>query len=502
MSESKAITVIQRHEQFLDRQQDRLVKWISPGSGLEASALKRFALHDIQVNPKLAQCTEISIYLALLACAVSGLEPGSMKQEAFLVPFQNTYGDRKVMEATFMIGWRGIVRQARRAGINIKSGVVRERDKFDFDRGSTPFITHKEALGSRGAMQGTYAWARLPDGDLDIEVMDLDTIGRIRQAAQRGKASPAWQQWEDEMARKSAIRRLGKRLPLGRDYYAGELVERAHHRGDDDEAPSGPRSMVDALNLLTEGEVMRGIEDDNAQAIVFSAPPIEIVSSDKPELVTGKPRKTSPARPTSASEPTRSPASSESTSTRESGAASKEATGSSSPVSAVPTNAGSTNPPVASPAAASSSNGGTASTKASDTPSATTQASTAIPEAASSASTGNEPPSGNAPANDTSFGDFEDPDDVKVVASIPVAPKTCTEAVDQLRAWWETDGAGTDAPGFLSRFQAFAALCATRAEFDENRRPFMDYLNRFFEGPNATRQSAKNIYDNRIAQFK
>lgn len=214
-----------KHQQFLKARLDQISRWVT--QGVKPEALVRFALLDLSTNDKLRACTPESIYLALLACAVTGLEPGALKGEAYLVPFAG--------KAQFMPGWRGLVKQARRSRdiIGMVANVVREHDTFDMDMGTGNNLIHKPARSNRGDVIGSYAIATMAGGHHEIEWLDREDLDAIQAVAEKRGKSPAWADWEDQMQRKSAIRRLAKRLPLGADYHVGLALERAVDEGRD-----------------------------------------------------------------------------------------------------------------------------------------------------------------------------------------------------------------------------------------------------------------------------
>ncbi len=241
--DSSPAAVLQRHRTFLDARLGQLAKWVS--QGVRPEALVRFVLMDMSNNEKLRACTQQSIYLGLLACAVTGLEPGALKGEAYLVPFKG--------HATFIPGWKGLVKQARRSReiIGITANVVREHDKFDLDLGTSNTIIHKPALRERGDVIGAYAIANMDGGHRELEWMDREDLDAIQRVAESRGKSPAWKDWEDQMQRKSPIRRLCKRLPLGADYFVALALEQAHDEGRDQkdvlaQETDGAASRVDA----------------------------------------------------------------------------------------------------------------------------------------------------------------------------------------------------------------------------------------------------------------
>lgn len=219
-----------RHQDFLKARMDQIGRWVT--QGVRPEALVRFVLMDLSTNEKLRQSTPESVYLALLACAVTGLEPGALKGEAYLVPFST----KGVLRAQFMPGWRGLVKQARRSRevLGIVANVVRERDTFDMDLGTSNSLTHKPAMsGGRGDVVGAYAIAQMTGGHREIEFMDIDDLAAVEKMATARGASDAWRNWPDQMQRKTPLRRLAKRLPLGADYYVGLALEQAASDGRD-----------------------------------------------------------------------------------------------------------------------------------------------------------------------------------------------------------------------------------------------------------------------------
>ena len=58
--------------------------------------------------------------------------------------------------------------------------------------------------------------AKLKDGSIEVEVLKPADIEKIR-GVSRSKDKGPWVDWWEEMAKKSSIRRLSKRLPLNTD---------------------------------------------------------------------------------------------------------------------------------------------------------------------------------------------------------------------------------------------------------------------------------------------
>lgn len=245
--------VLQQRKAFLDARLPMLAKWVR--GGVRPEALVRFCLLDMQQNQKLRDSDPQSIWLGLLACAVTGLEPGALHGHAYLVPFGG--------KAQFMAGYKGLIKMARRSGevAGMTSNVVHARDEFALDLGTANTLVHRPAIGDRGDVIGAYAIARMKDSAHEIEWMDVDDLAKVRKVADARGKSPAWATWEDQMQRKSVIRRLAKRLPLGNDYLVSVAIEQAQ---DD---------TGDAKDIID-------LETDGAASLSESAPQIHVEDPD------------------------------------------------------------------------------------------------------------------------------------------------------------------------------------------------------------------------------
>jgi recombination protein RecT len=176
------------------------------GSRELAERLARVAVTCISSDSKLGQCNAQSLVRTVLRLAEIGLEPG---RDAYLIP----YGQ----DCQAIIRWEGYVRAARMSGEikRVWSSVIREGDTYKIRAGSaSPSIEHEWDLTTkRGDVIGAYACAEWTDGTVEIEIVDRDYLDRCRKAA--GGKGQAWGQWFDQMARKSVVKRLCQRLPLG-----------------------------------------------------------------------------------------------------------------------------------------------------------------------------------------------------------------------------------------------------------------------------------------------
>jgi recombinational DNA repair protein RecT len=126
----------------------------------------------------------------------------------------------------------GLLKKVRNTGelLSISANVVYERDQFDYELGDQERIVHKPALGDRGKPIAAYAIAHLKGGGIEREVMTADAIRQVQAVSRATSDDTPWGKWPDEMARKTVIRRLYKRLPssteMDRYLNATPVVER------------------------------------------------------------------------------------------------------------------------------------------------------------------------------------------------------------------------------------------------------------------------------------
>lgn len=181
---------------------------------LNADRIIRVAMTSIQRTPKLLECDPISLVGAIIQSSQLGLEPDGILGHAYLVPFRNTKMNR--MEVQFIPGYKGLIDLARRSGqvVSIGSHVVYSNEKFELKFGFDETIQHEPLPPSkRGERKGVYAVARLKDGSAHFEFLWAEEVEAIKNTSKAKNFGP-WKTHEEEMWRKTAIRRLVKYLPV------------------------------------------------------------------------------------------------------------------------------------------------------------------------------------------------------------------------------------------------------------------------------------------------
>ena len=185
---------------------------------------QRVALTAIANNPDLLRADRRSLFNACGKAAQDGLLPDG--REAALVMFGQ--------QAQYMPMVAGVLKKVRNSGelAAISAHVVYSRDRFVMKLGDSEELIHEPPpLGEdRGEIVGAYAVATLKNGEKMREIMSKKDIERVR-AVSRAKNGGPWSQWWEEMAKKTVIRRLSKRLPMSTD--RDEAIRRVIERDDE-----------------------------------------------------------------------------------------------------------------------------------------------------------------------------------------------------------------------------------------------------------------------------
>jgi recombination protein RecT len=233
----------------------------------------RVALTAVQNNPDLLTVDRQSLFGAIVRLAQDGLLPDG--REAAIVKFGNK------AQAMPMIA--GILKKVRQSGdvAKVSAQVVYEKDEFVWRLGFDEDVTHNPPPldQPRGKAIGAYATAVLKDGSRLLEVMNHDEIEQVRKVS-RASGNGPWVQWWGEMARKTVMRRLSKRLPMSTD------LEDDFER--DETLPAEPATIhhVQPVSRLDQLEQHIGATADDEGE--FEEGPADADRGEKPTLAQAK----------------------------------------------------------------------------------------------------------------------------------------------------------------------------------------------------------------------
>ncbi len=236
------------------------------GKYLTAERMLRLCVMAVKKTPKLAACDPTTVLGAMMTSAALGLEPNTVQQQAFLIPYKTRRKNPStgqwvdVLECQFQIGYRGFVTLAYRTPRlkGLMAEAIHKGDHFKHRLGSGTFLEFEKALVDRGEMIGAFSYAQLDGGQEVACVLPLDEVLKIRsrsetyrtlvraveaaqneserQKAETKLAETPWVLWEDDMAAKSAIKKHAKLLPIASNdalAVAAEVDNRAEGGGLD-----------------------------------------------------------------------------------------------------------------------------------------------------------------------------------------------------------------------------------------------------------------------------
>lgn len=200
---------------FIQELRPEIAKALPPAVAkvLTPDRICRLALTALRMNTKLAECDFKSLAGALMTAAQLGLEPNTPLGHCYLIPRRN--GKTNQMEASFQIGYQGMVELAVRSGrIQTQYAFpVYQNDEFDYWYGLDSNLIHRPYLGgNRGPLVAVYAVAKYKDGGSNFVVLTIDEVEQYRKRSLASNNGP-WVTDYEAMACKTAFRRLFRWLP-------------------------------------------------------------------------------------------------------------------------------------------------------------------------------------------------------------------------------------------------------------------------------------------------
>lgn len=186
---------------------------------IKPARFRRNLATAVAQHPKLLQCDPGSVFYEVAKAAALGLLLDPQLGEAYLI---TGYADGGPVPQ-LRLGYRGLIKLARQSGevASIYAHEVCDLDRFHVALGSDKKLVHEpNYLTERGKIIMYYACVHYRDGTTDFEPMAMKDILAIRDRSDAWKAHKAgkikstpWATDEGEMAKKTVLRRLLKRVP-------------------------------------------------------------------------------------------------------------------------------------------------------------------------------------------------------------------------------------------------------------------------------------------------
>lgn len=212
---NKVVTVYDFMEQKKDLIAASLPKSITPDRLIGVFTM------ILRSSPELAACSQGSLVSAIIQTVQYGLTPGNIGH-CHYVPFNNKQKDGSYRkEVQFILGYKGIVELVNRCGkaVILSTEVVYENDDFEYSLGLNPILNHVPTSGERGQIIGVYCVAKnLVANEKIFIYLKKEDIDKVRKSSKAGQSNYSpWSTWYEEMAKKTAIKRICKLLPISVD---------------------------------------------------------------------------------------------------------------------------------------------------------------------------------------------------------------------------------------------------------------------------------------------
>lgn len=211
----------------------------------------RALMTSAQINPDILACSWNSLWLACMRACRDGLLPDGV--EGAIVPYKE--------KATWIPMYRGLLKKFQESGKFkwITANVVYEGDEFSHwidEYGE--HLKHVPSDRYDVPVQRVYAMATTKDGGVFVTVMPIGEINKIRGMSKARRDDSPWQQWPQEMMKKTALRRISKMLPS-----APQLDEE-----DEEEAPAQLRDVtsMEPRQRMTAASALDAIGGSSALA--------------------------------------------------------------------------------------------------------------------------------------------------------------------------------------------------------------------------------------------
>jgi recombination protein RecT len=252
------------------------------GSDVSTERFIKATILALARYPDIQKAPVKDVLLAVLSTAEMGLEPTGAYGGAHLI----RYGEK----VNVLVDYRGFVKMALRSGQvhSVSADLVYAGDEFSYERGTNPRIVHIPTLSDakRGTVTHIYAIAVLNAGGSEFVVMTKTEVEAIRTRSRAGSTGPWVSDW-GEMAKKTAVRRLFKLIPVAITPQLATALDREDQDADEKPTAAAPvdpsrRSLLSRLGVADAADTPMAAEDVTAEGTHPSRP--ETVDDGLPEM--------------------------------------------------------------------------------------------------------------------------------------------------------------------------------------------------------------------------
>ena len=273
------LSVIESSVMVVTEQATNLVTY---HNAISVAAEQNYAIQQLYKNDmaiKTAHANPVSVQNAILNLSSIGISLNPALKHAYLVPRDGAI----CLDVSYM----GLMHLAQEIG-SIQWGqarIVYSEDTYE-NQGLDKEPLHKyNAFGKRGDKVGVYCTVKLPSGDFLTEEMSAEDVLSVRESSKsKNSAYSPWNKFEDEMWRKSVVKRASKYWPKSNSTeQGGNRFDNAvhvinEHEGLSNEKEKALKSIVDMYESNESPLVMfdfansLGLDDNDKQWVYGNFP--------------------------------------------------------------------------------------------------------------------------------------------------------------------------------------------------------------------------------------
>jgi recombination protein RecT len=178
-------TLVATFKGQLGKYEQSIVSLLGSKYGISAEEFMVKCVNSIKKNPELLKCTPASLFGSIMYFAEIGLPFNTPEGFGYILPYKN----KGVLEATPIIGYKGLVEIAYRNPKmkSIRIQAVYENDTFDYQYGTQEFISHKPTMsGDRGKLTCVYAIAKMEGIEPLFVVVNKAELDRVQKLSKSG----------------------------------------------------------------------------------------------------------------------------------------------------------------------------------------------------------------------------------------------------------------------------------------------------------------------------
>lgn len=226
---------------------------------IKVDLLLRIALTAINKLPKLADCTQDTLFGSIMDLAQMGLVPDG--RTAYLVPFWHSRS--KTLRCQYIVGYQGFIDLAYRHPLvkGIRFNAVHEKDLFEYEDGLESKLIHRPT-DDEDPGKLTHAWAvcELEGNGRTFVVLNRRQVMEAKASAQ--DADKAWSPWvehEESMWAKTAVRALAKRMPRSAELTVA--IQADDKQANEMAIDIGASILPGSIGAIGDGQGTTAIED-------------------------------------------------------------------------------------------------------------------------------------------------------------------------------------------------------------------------------------------------